>query len=521
MPQVKTLHLLAPAIRVDAVQGRCCSSRSGNGRLAEHMTVYTMRRDLERDDNCAHVYRKSLLYLIHHALEDRNRTPILGLEDSLRADADVKRFFGLDGSPSGHAEVIWSPSPSESGRSASRSRSHGGFDDDPSTMNSVARRVLDLPDAAPLPRDFPKPERSRGWPDDLGWPQDLLPPAPPAPPAWQPAAPPPWQYGGSAPAPFVPAPPAPAADGRRIALCVGIDAYPDPAHRLGGCVNDARNWAESLARLGFQTRALLDGQATRAALERELEQLVTGSRPGDVIVFQFAGHGTHVPDLDGDEADGRDEALCPVDFASGALYIDDDVAQLIGRLPDGVNLTLFTDCCHSGTNSRFAVGLAPAVAQLGAGVRARFVTPTAELADAHRRFRAQHPGARSAPGGSGGAQRMRDVKFAACLDHQVALESAGSGDFTQRALRVLGRGIHGLTHERFLQAVLAEFGPGAAQEPLLDCAPEARQRLLLQPLGRSALPGDAAAASSSDALLLQAATALAHLVIALSSRPAR
>jgi hypothetical protein len=77
---------------------------------------------------------------------------------------------------------------------------------------------------------------------------------------------------------------------------------------------------------------------------------------------------------------------------------------------------------------------------------------------------------------------MRHVKFSACLDEQVALESGGQGEFTRRAARVLGRGIGGMTHDGFLRAVLGEFGAGARQQPMLDCAPAARARVLLQPL---------------------------------------
>jgi metacaspase-1 len=30
--------------------------------------------------------------------------------------------------------------------------------------------------------------------------------------------------------------------------------------------------------------------------------------------MHYSGHGTQIPDDDGDEADGMDEALCPVDY---------------------------------------------------------------------------------------------------------------------------------------------------------------------------------------------------------------
>ena len=145
VPSFTTLHFMAPALRVDEFKQRLLPGLR-EGRIAAHLTLYTMLRDYERADHCAHVYRKSLLYLVHHALEDAARTPILGLEESLRQDADLKAFFGLDGSPARHGEVVWSVSAAGSGRSASAATEHGGFDEDPATMESIVRRVLDRQD---------------------------------------------------------------------------------------------------------------------------------------------------------------------------------------------------------------------------------------------------------------------------------------------------------------------------------------------------------------------------------------
>jgi hypothetical protein len=295
---------------------------------------------------------------------------------------------------------------------------------------------------------------------------------------------------------------------------VGIDAYPAPEHRLGGCVNDAHAWAAALRGLQFDVRLLLDGQATRAGLEQALRGLLAQSRPGDVLVFQFAGHGTHVADLDGDEADGRDEALCPVDFASGALFIDDDVAAVFEQLPAGVSLTCFTDCCHSGTNTRFAAGRSRAATALPAGARARFVPPTAVLEAAHRHYRR---GMRSGSVSTGGREAMRHVKFSACRDDEVALESGGSGDFTLRAVRVLQSGLHGLTNAGFLDAVRREFGSAARQEPLLDCSTEARTALLLQPWAG----GRQQVVAAGSGGLVQAVQALALAVQALAAAQPR
>lgn len=528
VPGFKTAHFLAPAVRVDTFRQRLME-HIGPGRAAESLTLYTMRRDFERQDNCAHIYRKSLLYLIFHALEDRRRTPILGLEESLRGDADLKRLFGLAGTSQTPSGVVWSPTPGDTGRSASTSLSHGGFDDDAPTMNSVVRRILDQPDAADIAA-FPVTRSvSRPWTEEVDWPAEFgfsaLSGAPGAAYTMPPTSLPAPMPGAAAMPPFahppgVPAPATPAGSGgRRVALCVGIDAYPAPEHQLAGCVNDARNWSRTLAALGFETRLLVNLDANRATLDRELDRLVDECRAGDVIVFQYAGHGTQVPDLNGDEDEGIDEALCPVDFASGALYIDDDIAGLFARIPDGVNMTCFMDCCHSGTNSRFAVGLSPGEMAMPPGTRARFVRMTPEIAEAHQRFRRQSRGATRAIS-SGGPQGMRDVKFSACLDHQVALESGGNGDFTRRATKVLAAGVEGMSNEEFLRRVLAEFGSAPRQAPMLDCAEAARQGGLLQPLAiGSCSPASRQAtmtAGLGDAGLLQAVNELAQAVKALA-----
>lgn len=55
-------------------------------------------------------------------------------------------------------------------------------------------------------------------------------------------------------------------------------------------------------------------------------------------------------DTSGDEDDGMDETLIPVDFQSSGQIIDDDLfAELVRPLSKGVLMTCLFDCCHSGT----------------------------------------------------------------------------------------------------------------------------------------------------------------------------
>lgn len=64
----------------------------------------------------------------------------------------------------------------------------------------------------------------------------------------------------------------------------------------------------------------------------------------------YSGHGTKVPDLNGDEDDGYDEALVPLDFDRSGVILDDDLYEIFVKgLPPGVHVVALMDCCHSGT----------------------------------------------------------------------------------------------------------------------------------------------------------------------------
>ena len=333
VPQFASLSLLAPAITVENFK-KTLAPLVGNG-IAD-IVVFAMRRELERADNCLRIYRKSLLYLVARALETTRDTPLLGLEDSLRLDPAMIEFFGL-ATPAEHAGVVWSLSPDDApaGKHSS-SKSHGGFDNNQETMNSVAYRVL----GAPATQPFPAALEAQGR--DLWVDAGTTPTASPAP-RPKDTAPFPQQQPGS----------------RKLALCVGIDAYPTPRDQLGGAVNDARHWADVLGDMKFDVTVLTDGDATRQAIIDSLSGLLSGAPAGSVVVFQYAGHGTEVPDSylagrDGrDEDDSNDEALCPVDFREVGVLLDDDLYRLVSEyLPDQVNLTGFYDCCHSGSGFR-------------------------------------------------------------------------------------------------------------------------------------------------------------------------
>jgi hypothetical protein len=80
-------------------------------------------------------------------------------------------------------------------------------------------------------------------------------------------------------------------------------------------------------------------------------KLVADSEPGDAIFCHYSGHGAKIKDDDfGEEEDGYDETLVPVDYNSAGMVRDDDIYDILVKpLPDGVHMVCLFDCCHSGT----------------------------------------------------------------------------------------------------------------------------------------------------------------------------
>lgn len=86
---------------------------------------------------------------------------------------------------------------------------------------------------------------------------------------------------------------------------------------------------------------------TKPNIMRELQALVAGAKAGDALFFGFSGQGTQVDDQDGDEKDGKDEAILAVD---GQPIIDDVLFDtLVKSLPVDSRLTVLVDCSHAGT----------------------------------------------------------------------------------------------------------------------------------------------------------------------------
>ncbi|KAH7098393.1 peptidase C14 [Auriculariales sp. MPI-PUGE-AT-0066] len=152
------------------------------------------------------------------------------------------------------------------------------------------------------------------------------------------------------------------------ALLIGIrykgrafENQPAGSAQLDGSHQDVRNIEELIMKkYGYKrtdiTLMMDDGvhkAPTRANIISEIKQLVKGAKTGDRFFFHFSGHGSQVVDTNGDEPDGYDEAIWPMDFKlndDSSYIIDDDLRELmVNALPPGCRLTALFDSCHSGT----------------------------------------------------------------------------------------------------------------------------------------------------------------------------
>jgi hypothetical protein len=126
---------------------------------------------------------------------------------------------------------------------------------------------------------------------------------------------------------------------------------------LDGSVNDAKAFAAMISapKYGFtDVRMLLDKQATRAGIIAALEKLVNDTKPNDIVVVYYAGHGSQRVNSLNESLTHLDQTLVPVDANAGQFDIrDSELAGYFDRIIDarGV-LSLIFDSCHSGSITR-------------------------------------------------------------------------------------------------------------------------------------------------------------------------
>lgn len=156
---------------------------------------------------------------------------------------------------------------------------------------------------------------------------------------------------------------------RRRAFLVGISHY-DTAltayqwNNING-VEDINLLSPALKNQGFFTTTLLDSQATFENIVSQIAQFTNKTKKGDIVYLHFSTHGQPIEDLNGDEEDGWDESIIPIDaykiyrkgvYEGGKHLTDDILNKYVKKLREKIGPTGFLyvviDACHAGTSSR-------------------------------------------------------------------------------------------------------------------------------------------------------------------------
>ena len=177
------------------------------------------------------------------------------------------------------------------------------------------------------------------------------------------------------------------------ALLVGVSEYRHLDADLRGPANDVGLMARALMARGAKASGITvlaapsarlpegvtnAGEPTRAAILGGLAELAARSDGETQAVFYFSGHGTQMPDLNGDEQGGFDEIFLPADAKgwNGAIgtvenaIVDDEMtAPLQAILDTGASVVAMLDACYSETGFR-------ALPDSAAAPVARYIAPS-------------------------------------------------------------------------------------------------------------------------------------------------
>jgi hypothetical protein len=154
----------------------------------------------------------------------------------------------------------------------------------------------------------------------------------------------------------------PASAQDKFAVFVGINDYIEFGDEPGGDLQGAESDALLMKSVLIErwevpeenTLTLLSTAATKAAIHQAITVwLAERAGPDDLAIFYFAGHGSQVYDLDGDEPDALDETLAPADvqqLSSVNDIRDDEFRVWLSSV--GTDVVVILDSCHSGTATR-------------------------------------------------------------------------------------------------------------------------------------------------------------------------
>jgi len=151
------------------------------------------------------------------------------------------------------------------------------------------------------------------------------------------------------------------------ALLIGVsDYHDDRISDLPGISLDLDMMKLTAQRLGFtkkNIRMLVNDDSNHHRIKEEMTGWLTQNvTPNDRVLIYYSGHGSRIPDKNGDEADDMDEVLVTSDAkiapVPGENYntlknviVDDDLYNWLAKIPSQ-QIFFFVDACNSGTANK-------------------------------------------------------------------------------------------------------------------------------------------------------------------------
>ncbi|CAB5396331.1 unnamed protein product [Rhizophagus irregularis] len=267
--------------------------------------------------------------------------------------------------------------------------------------------------------------------------------------------------------------------GRKRAVLIGINYY-HSEYQLRGCINDVNNIKKFLTgHYGFEEsnmKILTDEQLdpelfpTRENIIKAIKWLVHDPQENDSYFFHYSGHGGQVKDEAGDEEDGYDETIMPVDFMTNGQIIDDELhALMVAPLPKGVRLTVIFDCCHSGT-----VLDLPYVYSTRGGV-IKSIKEIKNAATEYQKIRRKNIETKGSPADVIMFSGCKDEQTSA--DAQMAGEQVVTGAMSHALVTSLNKNAHP-TYQELLNSIREVLKTKYAQKPQLSASHVMNMKIL-------------------------------------------
>lgn len=250
---------------------------------------------------------------------------------------------------------------------------------------------------------------------------------------------------------------APPARGEDRALLIGVGKYADPSNNLPGIDLDVEIMQEVTRLLQFrpeQVKVMADREVTLRSVEQAVDTWLTNRvSAGDRVLIYYSGHGSQVPDENGDEKeDHADEVLTMHDLrvvrrngkpTLEGVLVDDNFQTFLKRIPSQ-NVLVLIDSCHSGTATK-NISLDPRHMGLSQG-KSKFFHYDGMPTTSERSFAIEHHD----------SARSGYLSIAASHDDERSLASPKGSFFTlgvRESIRKASQGGRDLTPEDLAQEV--------------------------------------------------------------------